>query len=81
MKYPVYSYRDNKTGFGQPIVESNEYTAIRGFKYAVNNNDLMNFSPADYDLYKIGDFDPEKGELVGCVPVLVLSGSSAVMSK
>lgn len=78
MKYPVYSYRDSKAGFGQPIVENNEFTAIRGFKYAVNGNGIMNFSPADFDLYKIGEFDPEKGEIVGCVPVFVLSGASAI---
>lgn len=80
MKYPVYSYRDLKVAFGQPIVEMNDQTAIRGFAYAINQNEgLMNFSPKDYDLYRIGEFDAEKGILIPeKVPVLVMSGVSAV---
>lgn len=80
MKYPVYSYRDLKVAFGQPIVEMNDQTAIRGFAYAINQNQgLMNFSPKDYDLYRIGEFDAEKGILIPeKVPVLVMSGVSAV---
>lgn len=80
MKYPVYSYRDIKVAFGGPIVEMNDQTAIRGFAYAINQNEgLMNFSPKDYDLYRIGEFDTEKGILIPeKVPVLVMSGVSAV---
>lgn len=80
MRYPVYSYRDLKVAFGQPIVEMNDQTAIRGFAYAINQNEgLMNFSPKDYDLYRIGEFDAEKGILIPeKVPVLVMSGVSAV---
>lgn len=80
MKYPIYSYRDLKVAFGQPIVEMNDQTAIRGFAYAINQNQgLMNFSPKDYDLYRIGEFDAEKGILIPeKVPVLVMSGVSAV---
>lgn len=80
MKYPVYSYRDLKVAFGQPIVEMNDQTAIRGFAYAINQNQgLMNFSPKDYDLYRIGEFDAEKGILIPeKVPVLVMSGVSAL---
>ena len=83
MKYPVYSYRDSAAmAFGQPIVEQNEFTAIRGFKYAVNGREgVMNFSPKDYDLYKIGEFDVEKGELIPIMPELVCSGMSVVGEK
>lgn len=83
MRFPVYSYRDKNVGFGQPIVENNEMTAVRGFSYAVNGRDgLMNFSPGDYDLYHIGYFDSEKGVLEPLSPVvLVASGSSVVNVK
>ena len=35
MKYPVYSYRDQKVGFGQPIVDQSDAAAIRGFSFAL----------------------------------------------
>lgn len=78
MKYPIFSYRDNKVGFGQPITDMNDQSAIRGFSYAINNNQgLMNFSPKDFDLYKIGEFDSEKGIILGYkAPELIVSGAS-----
>lgn len=83
MLYPVYSYRDNKYKFGMPIVDQNDETAIRGFAFAVNNRQgIMNFAPADFDLYKIGIFDSEKGTLEPVVPIqLIVSGSSVVGAK
>lgn len=82
MKYPVYSYRDNKVGFGSPVIDQNDNCAIRGFSYAINNHDgLMAFSPADFDLYKIGDFDTHSGMLIPCTPVLIVSGSSVFGAK
>lgn len=82
MKYPVFSYRDNKVGFGMPVIDQNEAAAIRGFSYAVNGRDgIMGFSPADFDLYKIGVFDSEKGTIEGFVPELVVSGASVFGAK
>ena len=77
MIYPVYCIKDNKVGFQpQLLLESNEPAAVRGFSYAVNNNGIMNFSPKDYDLYKIGKFDSDSGKLEYEVPTLIISGSS-----
>lgn len=83
MKYPIYSYRDNKSdsAFGVPLVEENELTAVRRFSYEINNSGMMHFAPSDFDLYKIGEFDSKKGELVGCLPEFVVSGSSVFNSK
>lgn len=79
MKYPIYSYRDSKVGFGSPVVDQNDQTAVRGFAYAINGRDgIMNFQPGDFDLYKIGFFDSEKGTLESMLPELVVSGSSVV---
>lgn len=48
----------------------------------MNNNDLMNFSAKDYDLYKVGEFDVDKGTIVPLkVPVLICSGSSVIGEK
>lgn len=82
MKYPLFSYRDSKVGFGMPVVDQNDSAAIRGFSYAVNGRDgIMNFSPGDFDLYKIGVFDTEKGVIEGQTPELVVSGSSVFGAK
>ena len=83
MKYPMYSYRDVKVGFGSPICDMSDQSAVRGFAYAINNKDgMMNFSPKDFDLYKVGMFDTEKGVIVPeKVPVLVVSGMSVFEEK
>lgn len=82
MIYPIFSYRDNKVGFGAPIIDQNEAAGVRGFSYAVNAHEgIMNFSPADFDLYKIGTFDSEKGVIEAITPELVCSGTSVYGAK
>ena len=70
MKYPLYCIRDIKVGFQpQILVEQNDATAVRGFSFAVNNPEgLMNYSPADFELFKIGEFEVETGKIIPCVP-------------
>lgn len=82
MKYGIYSYRDVKCGFMPPQCDQNDAAAIRGFSYAVNNNNLMNFAPKDYDLYKVGEFDVEKGIIEALdVPVIIASGYSVYQEE
>lgn len=78
MKYPIYSYRDVKVGFGMPFTDMNDQTAMRGFSFAVNGKvDLMGFASQDYDLYRVGEFDTEKGVIEPCnPPVFLVSGAS-----
>lgn len=80
MKYGIYVVRDNKTEFLTPNFDVNDESAIRNFSYAINNgNSIMGFSPADFDLYKIGYFDASKGLLDKsdfAVPEFVISGNS-----
>lgn len=83
MKYPVYCVRDNKVGFQpQLLVEQNDATALRGFAYAVNAEGIMNYSPSDYDLYKIGEMETDNGVFKSLkVPELIASGSSVFTEK
>lgn len=77
MKYPIYSYRDKKVGFMPPQCEQSEQAAVRGFSYGVNGNSgIMNFAPADYDLYKVGEFDTESGQVTACLPEFIVNGAS-----
>lgn len=83
MKYPLYCVRDNKVGFQpQILVEQNDASAIRGFSFAIDNpQGIMNYSPADFDLFKIGDFDVDTGKIESCVPENVCSGYSVFTEK
>lgn len=82
MIYPIYCIRDNKVGFQpQLLLESSDVAASRGFSYAINNEGLMNYAPSDFDLYKVGEFDTEKGTITPVLPSLVVSGSSVFGDK
>lgn len=84
MKYPMYCVRDVQVGFNSPMVDINDNTATRNFTMAVNdpNNGVMHFSPADYDLYRVGTFDTESGLVEPePVPVHIVSGSSVFGSE
>lgn len=61
MKLPMYAVRDVKHVFWAPQVENNEDTAIRGFALMINTNSLTQFTPSDFDFYKVGTFDTVKG--------------------
>lgn len=82
MKYPIYSIRDNKVGFMMPTCDQSDSSAIRNFSFAINGKEgIMNYSPADFDLYRIGEFDDEKGTIIPCVPENIVSGVSVFGDK
>lgn len=74
---PVYSIKDELVGFGSPIVEQNEATALRNFTYAMNRPDsLANENKKDYTLYKIAEYDTEKGCIKAVGPEFIVNGSA-----
>lgn len=74
MNYNVYSIRDIHVGFGSLMIENNESTAIRNFKYAINSNDMLKKNAKDYDLYFIGSFSIDDGRFNPAdIPELVAS--------
>lgn len=75
----IYSVRDQYTGYGQPFSCQSDAVAMRDFRVAVsvNKGSLMNASPKDFDLMRLGEYDPETGIIIPeNVPVLVVSGIS-----
>lgn len=83
---PVFAIRDKHAGFGTPFVDTNEYTAKRGFAMAVNNggSSMMAFAPSDYDLYKVGTWNSENAVFTPCdngLPFLICNGASLVAEK
>lgn len=82
MIYPVFCMRDLKVGFLSPTVDQNDQTAIRNFSYAVNgNNSMMNYSPGDFQLYKVGTFDSQKGTILPLVPIELVAEGVNVYEK
>lgn len=83
MIYPVFCVRDTKVGFDtQFIVQNNEISAIRGFSYMINNPGTMtHFSPADFELYKIAEFDTESGVMAPVQPAQFIVGGVNVLNE
>ena len=66
--YPVFAIRDAVSGsFGSLLVESNEQTARRNFRYGCRDG-IMDFARDDFSLYQIGTFNVDSGEFT-CLPI------------
>ena len=77
MIYNVYSMRDEFAGFIQPTFELNDNIAMRNFKFAINRPDTIIYAnPKHFDLYMIGTFNTETGELKKIEPKIVCTGLS-----
>ena len=80
MVFGVYSIRDKYTGFMQPSLDVNDQAAVRNFANAIksaNDGSIMAFAPADFDLYKLGTFDSDKGIFETQIPEFIIAGSTA----
>lgn len=74
MKLGLYSIRDLKSNFAPPITISNNEVAKRWFGTRVNEDITMKFEPSDFDLYKVGEFDTETGEVMPIQKELLCNG-------
>jgi hypothetical protein len=65
MIHRVYSVRDSKSEeFHLPFFDTKDASAERSFRMAVNDpKTKFHSNPEDFDLYQIGEYDTEKGEL------------------
>lgn len=81
MKYGIYSIRDSAAGvFTAPTIDLTDESAIRSFSQAVNNaGSVMNFSPSDFSLYRIGTLNVEAGTIdPASPPAMLVSGDRLV---
>lgn len=82
-KYPIFCVRDSKSGF-EPglLIDQNDATALRGFGYQINNpNGIRSYSPGDYDLFKIGFFDTDSGQIEPMLPEFISNGVNVLNEK
>lgn len=73
MKFPVYSDRDLKVGFGFPFAAPNDGYAARNFRLRYSDGDMARCA-ADFQLFRVGEFETDTGEILPCLPVLILDG-------
>ena len=72
----MYCFRDNKANdFSPPMCHVNESTAKRDFDMRIHSDRSMGFSPNDYDLYYVGEFDTETGSVDSVLPEFVCNGA------
>lgn len=66
----IYAIRDNAIeAFGQPIFVRAQGQAIRSFIDECNNTESqLSKHPADYDLYYIGEYNDNTGEITPTTP-------------
>lgn len=70
----MYSIRDLKSSFAPPVCISNNEVAKRWFGTRVSEDVTMKFEPGDFDLYKVGEFTTETGEVTHIQGELVCNG-------
>lgn len=72
-----YAVRDLMTErFMAPALASSDQEAIRQFKSNINHINLWKDNPQDFDLWKLGTYDDETGEIM-YKPSKVVNGRSA----
>lgn len=79
MIFRVYSMRDELTGYIQPTFELSDNVAVRNFSFALNKKDsILYANPKHFDLYCIGEFDTDTGQLKSFEPELIVTGLSVI---
>lgn len=78
MKHQMYSLKDNLAGvFMQPQLFQNENVALRNFTEIINGTGIFKNNPADFELWKIGEFEDRDGIIIP-EPEKIATGLSVV---
>lgn len=79
MMLGLYSIKDAKTGFMTPVIEQGDAAALRNFSHAVNQPDsIMHDCPNDFSLFKVANFDTDKGVEPVTSPILIADASEVL---
>lgn len=71
----MYSICDKYTDYVYPFPAYGDSAAIRNFGVEINTNPIAKEHPADFDLFKVGEFDTKTGLVKSYVPnEIVTSG-------
>lgn len=64
----MYSMRDKLSGWSPAIPFTNEEIAKRYFKEQVTYSTTVKTSPGDFEMYLVGNFNTDTGEMKGLEP-------------
>lgn len=83
MTYEVFVIYDKAAkNYMSPTFEQTKDIAIRNFKVAMNRKDLFLYmSPADFTLYKLGEYDSATAEFKCSAPEIVCDGLAVLEVK
>lgn len=70
----MYAIKDVKVAFRTPFFARSDGEACRMFEMNLKANDDIKPFAADYELYKIGDFDDENGSFAFLAVEYLMSG-------
>lgn len=80
MKYNLYAVRDTKVGYMVPTADPNDAVAVRGFRSAVlRAHHEMDERVYDTELYKVGVYDVDTGEIMPIVPADFLVSAVSII--
>lgn len=75
----IYAMKDDLRGFLSPFTDVNDDVAMRNFDFGCKSNDLVNFRPQDFSLYKLGSIDEDSGIITPLAsPVYLMSALTKV---
>lgn len=73
----LYAIKDVKSGFSDPCVQVNDAVAGRGFERSVPHMaDDLGVPVSDLQLWRIGAYDVDSGQLIPENPVLLIDGAN-----
>lgn len=73
----LYAIKDVKSGFSDPCVQVNDAVAGRGFERSVPHMaDDLGVPVSDLQLWRIGAYDVDSGQLIPENPVLLFDGAN-----
>ena len=74
MIFPVYSVRDSYMGFTMPVLRDNDSVASRAFEFdCTRDNSPYSVRPECFQLFEIGSFDTDSGDISSVSPRMVCS--------
>lgn len=79
MKLKMYSICDKATNWIFPFPAYSDQAAIRNFGTEINESPMAKANPGDFELFCVGEFDCESGNIEAYVPnISVCSGLNVV---
>lgn len=83
MRFEIIAVRDRAiNSFGSPFFVPAVGHALRSFSNEINREDSeFGKNPEDYDLYLIGSYDSDSGDLVAQKPEMIAIGKDMVKTN